>query len=70
MDNRTQLDQHARDVPTPVVLIPGDREAARRLLGAWLQNDDPADLADQHATFAELKQALDEDRLSFRKLFP
>jgi hypothetical protein len=41
-------------------------EAAIRLLDAWCKED----AQEQQETWAFLKQALEEDRLSARKLFP
>ena len=41
-------------------------QAGIDLLNSW-ENDDPDEQAE---TWAYLKQALDEDRLSYRKLFP
>jgi hypothetical protein len=41
-------------------------EAAMRLLDAWCKED----AQEQQETWAFLKQALEEDRLSARKLFP
>lgn len=43
--------------------------AAIRLLRAWREGDE-SDEQEQRETWAYLKQALDEDRLSNRKLFP
>ena len=41
-------------------------QAVIDLLNSW-EDDDPEE---QRETWAFLKQALDEDRLSYRKLFP
>ena len=40
------------------------------LLDSWLNETDPEVIREQQETWAFLKQALDEDRLSYRKLFP
>jgi hypothetical protein len=40
------------------------------VMRSWLEEDDPEDEAEQKATWEYLKKALDEDRLSDRKLFP
>ncbi len=59
------------------VTIPAEAEERREqqmrrnqavidLLNSW-EDDDPEE---QRETWAFLKQALDEDRLSYRKLFP
>ena len=59
------------------VTIPAEAEEQREqqmrrnqavidLLNSW-EDDDPEE---QRETWAFLKQALDEDRLSYRKLFP
>ncbi len=59
------------------VTIPAEAEKQREqqmrrnqavidLLNSW-EDDDPEE---QRETWAFLKQALDEDRLSYRKLFP
>jgi hypothetical protein len=44
-------------------------EAAIRLLREWREGDE-SDEEEQRETWEYLKQALDEDRLSNRKLFP
>jgi excisionase family DNA binding protein len=41
-------------------------QAAREVLNSFLEEDEE----EQRETWERLKQALDEDRLSFRKLFP
>ncbi len=45
-------------------------EAAIRLLDSWGEPTTPEDEAEQRETWDYLKRALDEDRLSYRKLFP
>ena len=40
------------------------------LLRSWREATDPEELEDQRETWEFLKEALDEDRLSYRKLFP
>jgi hypothetical protein len=47
-------------------LQPEERERALRALDALLEGDEE----EQRETFAFLKKALDEDRPSYRKLFP
>jgi excisionase family DNA binding protein len=51
-------------------LSPEDRvrrnQAAREVLQSFMEEDEK----EQRETWEELKQALDEDRLSYRKLFP
>lgn len=42
-------------------------EAAREMLRSWVEEGDEEE---QRETWEELKKALDEDRLSYRKLFP
>ncbi len=44
-------------------------QAAIQLLESWLTGDEE-DAREQRETFEYLKRALDEDRLSDRKLFP
>lgn len=41
-----------------------------RLLQSWREEDEKEDQQEQQASWEELKRALDEDRLSDRKLFP
>jgi hypothetical protein len=50
--------------------LPPVNYAAIELLRSWRENDDPEDEEEQKATWDFLKEALDEDRLSYRKLFP
>lgn len=45
-------------------------QAAIDLLTEWLNETDPEIIREQRETWEFLKQALDEDRLSYRKLFP
>jgi hypothetical protein len=47
-------------------LEPAEREKILRALDALLEGDEE----EQRETFAFLKKALDEDRPSYRKLFP
>jgi hypothetical protein len=47
----------------------GDPEKAVALLESWC-NVDEEEAQDQRETFEYLKRVLDEDRLSYRKLFP
>ncbi len=53
--------------PTNIILKPLDANSVVALLESW-ENDPDED--EQRETFAYLKQVLDEDRLSDRKLFP
>ncbi len=53
--------------PTNIILKPLDADSVVALMESW--ENDP-DEAEQRETFAYLKQVLDEDRLSDRKLFP
>ena len=48
----------------------GKRDEFIRLLQSWREEDEKEDAQEQFATWEELKRALDEDRLSDRKLFP
>ncbi len=52
--------------PTNIILRPLDVDSVIALMESW--ENDP-DEAEQRATLAYLKQVLDEDRLSDRKLF-
>ena len=45
-------------------------QAAIDLLDSWLNETDPEVIREQRETWEFLKQALDEDRLSYRKHFP
>jgi hypothetical protein len=45
---------------------PSTNEEIRQLLHSWLEGN----IEEQHETWELLKQALDEDRSSVRKLFP
>ena len=45
-------------------------QAAIALLDSWLNEDDPDIIREQRETWEFLKQALDEDRPAYRKLFP
>ena len=45
-------------------------QAAIALLDSWLNETDPDVIREQRETWEFLKKALDEDRLSYRKLFP
>ena len=45
-------------------------QAAIARLRSWRETTDPEEIQDQKETWEFLKQALDEDRLSYRKLFP
>ena len=45
-------------------------QAAIDLLDSWLNETDPEVIREQRETWEFLKKALDEDRLSYRKLFP
>jgi len=60
--NRGELSQSADLSPV--------NHAAIELLRSWRENDDKEDEEEQKATWEFLKEALDEDRLSYRKLFP
>lgn len=41
-----------------------------QLLESWREEDEKEDEQEQRDTWEQLKQALDQDRLSNRKLFP
>ena len=41
-----------------------------QLLKSWREEDEKEDEQEQRDTWEQLKQALDQDRLSNRKLFP
>jgi hypothetical protein len=45
-------------------------EALVRLLRSWDEEDEQEDEQERRETWEQLKRALDEDRLSDRKLFP
>ena len=45
-------------------------EALVRLLHSWDEEDEEEDEQERRETWEQLKRALDEDRLSERKLFP
>ena len=45
-------------------------QAAIALLDSWLNETDPEVIREQQETWEYLKRVLDEDRLSYRKLFP
>ena len=45
-------------------------QAAIALLDSWLNEDDPDIIREQRETWEFLKQALDDDRPSYGKLFP
>jgi hypothetical protein len=45
-------------------------QAAIDLLDSWLNETDPDVIREQRETWEFLKKALDEDRPSYRKLFP
>ncbi len=51
------------------LVVPGNRDAAIRLLQSWREGD-KEDRREQQETWEFLKRALDEDRPSHRKLFP
>ncbi len=59
--NRDESNQHVK--------LSAKNQAAIELLRSWCE-DDEDDEEEQKATWEFLKQALDEDRLSDRKLFP
>jgi len=48
----------------------GKNQPLIALLDSWLNETDPEVIREQQETWEFLKQALDEDRLSYRKLFP
>ena len=52
----------------PFEIPPGNVEEARALLKLW--REDVTDREEQCETMEYLKRVLDEDRLSYRKLFP
>ncbi len=56
--------------PSQGVVLSPENLAVIELLRSWRENDDPEDEEEQKATWEFLKEALDEDRLSYRKLFP
>lgn len=61
--------------PNYQLILQEGREEGRkaeiiRLLQSWREEDEEEDEQEQRATWEELKRALDEDRLSDRKLFP
>ena len=71
----------ASNTETLDVTVPVTEEKKRRLqreknqplidlLDSWLNETDPEVIREQRETWEFLKQALDEDRLSYRKLFP
>lgn len=45
-------------------------QAAIALLKSWLEDDDEETVEEQRETWAYLQRVLDEDRPSYRKLFP
>jgi hypothetical protein len=49
--------------------IPIASQRASRLLLSWIAEDEQGDAEEQHADWEELKRALEEDRLSARRLF-
>ena len=53
----------------PVAIQRKKNEAAIRLLRSWREVDE-VEAKEQRETWEYLKKALDEDRLSYRKLFP
>jgi hypothetical protein len=65
---------------TPTAAVPEAEEQRRLqreknqalidLLRSWLDETDPEVIREQRETWEFLKQALDEDRPSYRKLFP
>jgi hypothetical protein len=55
------------DLPAP--LTDEQREAAIALLRSWREASDE-EAREQQETWEYLKKALDEDRMSYRKLFP
>ena len=64
-----RIDKNLSDETGKFVLPDMDVNQALALLQSW-NVEEPADQEEQRETWEYLKQALDEDRLSDRKLFP
>ena len=64
-----RAEEKMNDESNQSVKLSAKNQAAIELLRSW-REDDEYDEEEQKATWEFLKQALDEDRLSDRKLFP
>ncbi len=65
----TRAEKNMNDESNQSVKLSAKNQAAIELLRSW-REDDEYNEEEQKATWEFLKQALDEDRLSDRKLFP
>src|SRR5260370_5931615 len=58
------------DEPSQGVVLSPESQELIQVLRSWRENDEDEDAEEQRTTWEYLKQALDEDRISDRKLFP
>lgn len=63
----TSLPRLELSQPKPPAPLPPQNVAAIELLQSWLDNDERVE---QDEEWEQLKRDLDQDRLSYRKLFP
>ncbi len=70
MNNSTLLESDVKEATDRQYKRLADNRAAIDLLNAWGASDSTEDEREQRETWQHLQTALDEDRLSNRKLFP
>lgn len=70
MNHTTLLESEVEDSTDQHRARRADNRAAIALLDAWAATDDTDDEREQQQTWAHLQTALDDNRLSYRKLFP
>lgn len=70
MNHTTLLESAVEDSTDQHRTRRADNRAAIALLDAWAATDDTDDEREQQQTWAHLQTALDDNRLSYRQLFP